>query len=123
MREAIARLESALGEWPRWMGIEARTNPAAPHALLDLAYGRDDSDGLDERSRELIFVAAAACPAIVDEEATPHHIRRALAVGATAEELRQALRLANGIGLHPIPEGTMQMEQHGLVDLDRPTGS
>lgn len=113
-RAVRTKFEQDIGTWPEWMETALRFAPDALEALLDLGYGRRDEAGLDPKSRELIFLAANSCPAIVEREAIRLHARRALELGATSEEIVQALRLANGIGLHPISEGIVQLKAHNL---------
>jgi alkylhydroperoxidase/carboxymuconolactone decarboxylase family protein YurZ len=64
----------------------------------------------------LIFFAAYGCPAMIDSAGMRAHAERALALGATEDELLQALRIANGIGLHGVSEGVKAiarpLEQH-----------
>jgi hypothetical protein len=105
-----------LGEWPAWMETEVCLAPPSLAAFLDLAPDDETGDGLDAKSRALVFVGAASCPAIADRDLTQTHMRRALELGATLEELLQTLRLAIAIGLHSISEGIMQLQEHGLAE-------
>ncbi len=96
--------------WPEWMDIALDHDPEAMGHLLALAADRPVEDGLDAKWRELLFLAASACPAIVDKDGIRLHARRALQLGASGEELVQTLRMANLIGLHPIIEGIPQLK-------------
>jgi alkylhydroperoxidase/carboxymuconolactone decarboxylase family protein YurZ len=107
--EIRSRFEEQIGIWPQWMTIALDHDPQAMENLLALAYGRSDETGLGPKWRELLFLAASACPAIVEKDGIRLHARRALQLGATGEELVQTLRMANMIGLHPIIEGIPQL--------------
>lgn len=108
------RLQQQLGHWPGWMDIEANISSDALEAFLDLASSREAGDNLTEKWRQLIFIAAASCPAIADTQQTRLHIRRALEIGASSQEIQQTLRLANTIALHSISEGIVQLQEHGI---------
>lgn len=112
LRERLIRQFGA--DAPDWMLRDDELNPEGLEAFLDLWPDPDGHEGLDSRSCALVAVAAASCPAIADDELTRFHIRQALDLGVTAEELAQALRLANAIGLHSISEGVMQLQTLGV---------
>lgn len=103
------RLADQTDSWPEGMDTALDHDPEATEHLLALAYGRSDESGLDPKWRELLFLAASACPAIVEADGIRRHARQALRLGATGEELVQTLRMANMIGLHPLIEGIPQL--------------
>lgn len=104
------RYAARIGQWPVWMDVALHHCADAVEVFLELGYGRhDDEEGLDPKSRELLFLAANACPALVEEAAIRRHTRHALKLGATAAEILQTVRMANVIGLHPIVEGIPQL--------------
>lgn len=103
------RYAARIGRWPEWMDLALGHCPDALEVFLELGYGRHDDDGLDPKSRELLFLAANACPALVEETAIRRHTRHARELGATAAEILQTVRMANVIGLHPIVEGIPQL--------------
>jgi alkylhydroperoxidase/carboxymuconolactone decarboxylase family protein YurZ len=107
---AKSAMEQRLGFWSDWMDDALRIDPAYLGLLIEFGQSTGDEAGLDAKSRELIFFAACGCPAMVDAEGMRHHARRALALGATQADLLQALRIANGIGLHGISEGIKAIE-------------
>ena len=112
--EALQRnLQGRLGFFSPWMEQTLRLWPDYLKALIDLGYSEVDSgSGLDAKSRELIFFGAHACPAIGNKQGMKIHAERALAAGATADELLQVLALANYIGLHSIAEGINTVSEH-----------
>ena len=107
-----ARIIARCGYWAEWMETVGSVSPEALTALVDLAPKTDDADGLDARSRELLYFAAYSCPAVMDVEGMRTHARLALAAGTTAQELIQVLRLADCIGVHSIAEGMLSSSEH-----------
>lgn len=103
------RFSDRVGEWRDWMNVALDLCPDALEALLELGYGREASDGLSRKERELLFLAASACPAIADADAAGSHTRQALKLGATPEEIVQTVKVAGIIGLHPVVEGMPQL--------------
>ena len=88
-----------------WVQYAEIASPRALEALTHLSEMRPPGLGLDAKSRELLFFAGYSCPAIANVIAMKRHAKRALAAGATTEDLIQVLRLANCIGLHAMAEG------------------
>jgi alkylhydroperoxidase/carboxymuconolactone decarboxylase family protein YurZ len=107
-----ARITERCGHWAEWMEAIGSVSPKALTALVDLAPDADDAEGLDARSRELLYFAAYSCPAVMDVEGMRIHARQALAAGATPQELIQVLRLADCIGVHSIAEGILSSSEH-----------
>ena len=62
-------------------------------------------------SRTILGCATPAWTLAEDKAGMLAHAERALALGATESELLQALRIANGIGLHGISEGVKAIEE------------
>lgn len=107
-----ARIIERCGHWAEWMEAIGSLSPEALTVLVDLAPDADDADGLDPRSRELLYFAGYSCPAVMDVEGMRIHARQALAAGATPQELIQVLRLADCIGVHSIAEGILSSSEH-----------
>jgi 4-carboxymuconolactone decarboxylase len=75
----------------------ARQGPFGPRVLDGLGQAAADAGPLPEKTRHLVQLAAAA--AIRSEGAVHSHARRALAAGATAEEIQHAvIALTSTIG-------------------------
>lgn len=107
--EIRGKFERRVGGWQDWMDVALDHCPDALEAVLELGYGRDEGNGLDPKQRELLFLAASACPALTDADAIRIHTRHALKLGATPDEILHTMRMANVIGLHPIVEGIPQL--------------
>jgi len=88
-----------------WEQYAQAVSPRALDALTHLAHMRPAGRGLDAKTRELLYLAGYSSPAVANAVAIKRHAKRALAAGATTDELVQVLRLANCIGLHAIAEG------------------
>ena len=101
------RVIQRYGSWAQWMELVASVSPDALMALIELAPDPLDSEGLDLRSRELLYFAGYCCPAVNDLDGMRHHARAALEAGATPQELIQVLRLADAIGVHSLAEGVI----------------
>ncbi|WP_426954344.1 carboxymuconolactone decarboxylase family protein [Muricoccus radiodurans] len=102
LREAY---EARFGDWPDFCDRMLRLDPAYFAVMLDLLLCREAGEGLDERSRALISVALAACFTELDRNATRLHIRRAIRLGATREELLQVLQMTAHLGVHACSVG------------------
>ncbi len=98
-------LRAATGACPAWIETLFRLSPDFTRGLLDLGHGSAVTGTLDARSRTLILLAVYACPATLDLDAVRDLSRRALGLGASAEELVAVLELGSGIGLHALSVG------------------
>lgn len=107
-------VEARIGYWDDWMSQAASISPSSLRALVNIAPRRSASEGqgLSNYERELLFFAANACPAILDQDGMRRHARLALSNGATADDLLQALRLVNCIALHSLAEGIVAAADH-----------
>lgn len=88
-----------------WEALSKVVSPQAHAALTGLSGAGNRRNGFDAKTRELLLFAGYACPAMTNTVGMRRHARRALQAGASSDELIQALRLANCIGLHAIAEG------------------
>jgi alkylhydroperoxidase/carboxymuconolactone decarboxylase family protein YurZ len=100
-----ARYEARFGDWPPFADRMLRLDPDYFAVTLDLLCCREAGEGLDEKSRALISVALAACFTELDRDAARLHIRRAIRLGATREELVQVLQLTAHLGVHACSMG------------------
>lgn len=111
-----------IGYWSDWMETAASVTPEAFLALIELAPTPGDSEGLDARSRELLYFAGYASPAVLNQEGMRRHARAALAAGATPQELIQTLRLSDNIALHAVIVGINCSGEHLKKAMARPAG-
>jgi alkylhydroperoxidase/carboxymuconolactone decarboxylase family protein YurZ len=94
---------------------------AAVHAV---ARGDERDVGLSPLDRELVALAVAASPAVLDHEGIDRGLRRALDAGATPEQLSELLVLVSVLGLHTLTTGIPQLgallAERGHPSVDGP---
>lgn len=97
--------ESIHGFWNEDLQNLLETDPeyfAAYDQLLQVAAKRN---ALSAKERELICVAVNAQVTYLNQAATGHHIRQALAAGASAAEVAETIQLAASLGTHSMLVG------------------
>jgi alkylhydroperoxidase/carboxymuconolactone decarboxylase family protein YurZ len=67
---------------------------------------------LDPRTRALIYVALYSSPTLIEPAELRQHVRRAIALGATARDLLDVVQMASGIGLHAFTTGIPLLVDH-----------
>jgi alkylhydroperoxidase/carboxymuconolactone decarboxylase family protein YurZ len=94
------RYIEATGSWPEGADALFRFAPAFVEGFL--AYGEIPfgSGPLPERSKQLILIAVYASPVAPQPVPLRLHIRRALEIGVTAEDISDAMQLSSGIAIH-----------------------
>ena len=97
LRERFAPL---LGEWPEEIEALLAVSPDYVEAFLLFQTSPRRTGPLAPKVVEFIGLAITASPATLFEPAMRFHIRRALAEGATREELAEVLQLAGAISIH-----------------------
>ncbi len=80
-----------MAKQPEWFGKLKREYPGVLSALDHLGVEIAQAGPLDNKSAHLIRLAAAAASG--SEGAVHSHVRRALEVGASGEEIRHAILL------------------------------
>jgi alkylhydroperoxidase/carboxymuconolactone decarboxylase family protein YurZ len=95
-----ARFEPLLGEWPEEVAALLAVAPAYVEAYLLFLTSPRRTGPLSPKVVEFIGLAIAASPATLYEPGMRFHVRRALAEGATREELAEVLQLAGAISIH-----------------------
>lgn len=88
-------------------------------AYLDASAYPWERGVLDDKTKELIYVAIDSSPTHLFETGLRLHVENALEVGATQEEIVETLQIAGSMGLHTIRE-TMpiiaeEAQKHGLL--------
>lgn len=66
---------------------------------------------LDAKTREFIYIAANAAPTSLNREATAVHVRRALAAGATKEEIIEVFESIACLGIHTVTVGVPALNE------------
>lgn len=93
------------GYWPEGHSPALNLDPDWLEAFL--AYGRAviSKNALDPKVRELIFIAVDACVTHLYEPGTKSHIRRALELGVTTDEILEVLEIISLVGAHSTAMG------------------
>ena len=100
-----ARFTDSLGYWtPQWE-VVLRAAPEYVEAFVGLAADGDLVKALDAKTAEFVQIAVHASVASLDAEAVRIHVRRALELRATPEEVLEVLELASVLGIHSINMG------------------
>ena len=90
---------AASGNWnPEWESF-ARLDPAWAEKVVSMSIAPTVSGALDPKMVEFIGIAVNAAGARLDAQGVRRHIRRALALGATKEEITAVLQLTSMAGL------------------------
>ncbi len=89
------------GWWSDTLENIARLDPEMFEAYLD--YVDASAHGaIDEKTRELIFIGVCAAPTTLNNAGTAVHIRRALDLGATKEEIIEVFESVCCISIHSV---------------------
>ena len=83
---------------PEWEAC-ARLDPGWAEKAVSLAIAPAVSGVLDAKTVEFIGIAVSAAASRLDAPGVRRHIRRALALGASREEITTVLQLASMAGL------------------------
>ena len=99
---------------PEWAAF-ARLDPAWAEKAVSMSIAPAVSGVLEPKTVEFIGIAVNAAAARLDAPGVRRHIRRALAVGATREEITTVLQLTSIAGLQSMLLGAPIL----LEELDR----
>ncbi len=110
--------ERVHGTWsPAWDSM-LRLDPGFVAAYVTFSGVPQRRNHLDPKVREFIALAADACATQLYAPGVAHHLERALAFGATREELMEVLELVSTIGIHTsnvgVPVLLEVLEEEGL---------
>lgn len=94
-----------LGYWNETLENVAKLDPEMFEAYLDYVKAALSKDVLDDKTREFIYIAINAAPTTRNKEGTYRHIKRALELGATKEEIAEIFDLVCCNGIHTITVG------------------
>lgn len=90
---------TASGNWnPEWESF-ARLDPAWTEKAVSMAIAPTVSGVLAPKTVELIGIAVNAVGSRLDAQGVRRHIRRAISLGATKEEITAVLQLTSMAGL------------------------
>ena len=90
---------TASGNWnPEWESF-VRLDPAWAEKAVSMSIAPSVSGALDPKTVELIGIAVNAVGSRLDAQGVRRHVRRAIAIGASREEITAVLQLASMAGL------------------------
>lgn len=87
------------GVTDRWQALRD-ADPAFFEAFAELAAVPRRSSALDPKVKELVCLAVNAAATHMYEPGIREHVRRAVELGATREELLEVLQLTSTLGIH-----------------------
>jgi len=76
------------------------------------------SHHLDDKTKELLNIALSASPTHLNKAATQDHMKKALQLGATKEEIAEVLKIVSILGVHTCAVGIPLMMEHYRSDED-----
>lgn len=100
-----ARYGALSEDQPKWLEAAAALSPDSAAAMIDMLAHPWKSGALPPKDRALIAIACCASPAVLAVDNFRHHIREALSLGVTGEEIADVIFLASGIGIHSLAVG------------------
>lgn len=123
-RRIRARFERERGYWAPYWDDLLDLDPDFLERYLELSSHPMRDGPLDDKTKEIVFVAANASATTLYRPGMRRHISDALDAGATVEELLDALEMVSAIGIHAVTEGVpILVEEAGLpedvTDADR----
>ncbi|NRO98611.1 gamma-carboxymuconolactone decarboxylase [Paraburkholderia sp. NMBU_R16] len=106
------------GGWSAAWDSMLRLAPSFVDAYVQLSAVPQRRNHLNDKVRAFIALAADACATQLYGPGVAHHLERALAFGATREELMEVLELISTIGIHTsnvgVPVLLEVLEEEGL---------
>ena len=109
----------ATGEWnPNWDAF-AELDPGWTEKFLEMGLRPFVSGVLDPKTIEFLAIAVDASCTHMYEPGVRRHIRKALELGATCEEITAVLQLTSVLGIHTMSLGApiLQQELAARADL------
>jgi alkylhydroperoxidase/carboxymuconolactone decarboxylase family protein YurZ len=104
--ELRARFESEQGYWSDTWEQVLQAAPEFFAAYVELVGAPVRREALEPRFRELVHLAVASAGTYLYEPGVRIHIRRALELGATRDEIIEVLQLTATLGIHACNVGT-----------------
>lgn len=105
-RERIkAEYTEMKGYWPEGHQPALELDPDWLEAFMNYGRAVTENSGLDPKVRELIYIAVDGCVTHLYGPGTKSHIRRALELGATKEEILGVLKIVTLVGAHSTAAG------------------
>jgi alkylhydroperoxidase/carboxymuconolactone decarboxylase family protein YurZ len=93
------------GFWPSLHDATLQLDPDYLRAFMEFGKAVTAKNALDPKARELIYIAIDACTTHLYNPGTKNHIRQALNLGATTDEILEVLEIVTLVGAHSTAEG------------------
>lgn len=113
----------AQGEWnPLWDPFY-QLDPLWTEKFMDMATLPLRAGVLDAKTVEFIAIAVDASCTHLYAPGVRRHMRKALALGATAEEIKAVLQLVSVLGIHSLSLGAPILEEELALARQRPAAA
>jgi alkylhydroperoxidase/carboxymuconolactone decarboxylase family protein YurZ len=116
---------AAKGFWPEMHNALLQLDPDFLRAYMQYGFATTAKAALDAKTRELIYIAVDAATTHLYNAGTRNHMRMALKLGATTEEIMEVLKIVTGLGMHTTTESVpilleilKETGQHKEIGLD-----
>lgn len=103
--ELKERFEKMYGYWNEMLSSSLKLDVEMFESYLDYVDASVTHGVLDEKTKELIYIAVNSSPTALNTEATQIHIRKALEIGVTKEEIVEVFELVACLGIHSVMVG------------------
>ena len=108
---------AAKGFWPQVHDALLELDPDFLRAFLQLGDAASARGALDAKTREFVAIAIDSSATHLYNVGTRNHIRQALRLGATKEEILEVLEMVSLIGIHTTTEA-MPLLRDALLELE-----
>lgn len=108
--------------WNETIAHYLQDDPVFLEIYKDFTEAPWRSNHLDDKTKELLNIALSASPTHLNKAATQDHMKKALQLGATKEEITEVLKIVSILGVHTCAVGIPLMMEHTRSDenLDDP---
>lgn len=93
------------GYWREDLEQSLKLDPEMFEGFLDYVKAFEEHGVLDAKTKELVYIAVNASPTAVNKEAMQLHIKKALEVGVSKEEIIEVFELVACLGIHSVTVG------------------
>lgn len=93
---------AGLGYWPAWADALTEISPDYAKGLFNLLAAPTIGGALEAKTRELIHIALNVSPTTLYEPGVRRHVRKALELGATPQEVGAVFQLAAALATHSL---------------------
>jgi alkylhydroperoxidase/carboxymuconolactone decarboxylase family protein YurZ len=95
----------AKGFWPSMHDALLELDPDFLRAFMEFGKAAAAKNALDPKTRELVYLGIDGCTTHLYNPGTKNHIRQALELGASVDEILEVLEIITLVGAHSTAEG------------------